>query len=563
MTAVLDPAKRDLATQWNGWQLLDALTAAANLIISHQQQLNALNVYPFPDGDTGTNMSLTMRAAIDEANKLSPAAQSDPRQVASAIEHGALLGARGNSGVILSQMFRGFARSLPVQPLIDGEALVVALAGCRDAAYAAVMEPVEGTMLTVIRVAAESAARVAAGDRSLSTILANALDGARIALADTPNLLDKLREAGVVDAGGQGVVYLLEGLDRTARGELVPTFGSGDPDDVAGSMQFLDRIADIHEEDAFGYCTNFMIFGQDIPFDRLRAELAAMGQSAVIVGDESRVKVHIHTDNPGQLLSHAIQFGELGQIKIDNMNSQLESLIERRAAAATLVLPPPPATCGAVGVIAVASGDGVAAALRSMGACRIVEGGQTMNPSVEDLLAAVESAPATEIIVLPNNPNIVLAAERVAGLTTKRSVVVPTRSIAQGLAALEVYNDERGMSVIVEDMTEAISSVRSIEVTHADRDATMDGVSVSRGQFVGILDDRMVAAGDDAVAVAISTLEIASGAAAELITIFIGEGGAPAIEDPIASSIEAAFPDAEVQVYDGGQPHYRYIVAVE
>jgi hypothetical protein len=551
-----------LTSSWDGRLLLDAFAAATNLIIANQRQLNALNVYPYPDGDTGANMALTMRAALDEAEKRTANEQRSAALVCASIERGSLMGARGNSGVILSQFLKGFARSVDGLAELDGKAFAAALAGGRDAAYAAVMEPVEGTMLTVIRVAAEHATRTSAKNSPLLAVVSSALAGAQEALADTPNLLAILREAGVVDAGGQGIVHLLDGFDRAARGERVSELELEETDDVAGAMSFLDHIAEEHADDEFGYCTNFMVFGSGIPFDRLRGELAEMGRSAVIVGDQSIVKVHIHTDDPGRLLMHALKFGELGQIKIDNMNSQLDSLVERRAAAATVVLPPAP-TCGDVAVVAVAPGPGIEDAFRSMGACAIVKGGQTMNPSVEQLLDAIMSAPVDDVILLPNNANILLAAEQAASLAAKRVTVVRSRSVPQGLAALEAFNDHLPVSHVVASMADAISSVRTIEITTAERDATADGVTVKQGEFIGVLDDRLLVAGPDAVAVAIDAIKQAGGIDAELLTVFVGAGGPAADLDPIGAELGIRFPEAEIQVYDGGQPHDRYIIAVE
>lgn len=561
MNTAVETPPQTTATLWDGSALLGAFTSAANLLIANQHLLNALNVYPYPDGDTGANMALTMRAAIDEAGKLAPEARANAGHVASRIDAGALLGARGNSGVILSQMLRGFARSLAGRSQIDGSDFVRALAGGRDAAYRAVLEPVEGTMLTVLRVAADHAA---ANATSIATATAAALRGAEIALAETPRQLAKLREAGVVDAGGQGIVYLLDGLDRFARGEQVPEADPGETHDIAGSMAFLDRIDDIHGADESGYCTNFMIFGHGIPFEHVRETFSAMGHSAVIVGDEAMVRVHIHTDDPGSLLSRAIHLGELGQIKIDNMSSQLESLIERRTAAATFVLPPhDSATCPRIGVVAVAAGPGLAAALKSLGACAVVDGGQSMNPSVEQLHAAIDLAPAEEAILLPNNQNILLSANRVAEISRKRVAVVPSTSIPQALAALEAFNEDEELDALVAAMTTALRTVRTVEIARAQKDAAAGGIAVVKGQWLGLLDHRLVATGEDPVAVALETVKLAGGEEAELITAFVGEAGPPAESDLIFSLLQSTFRDAEIQVYEGGQPLHRYVIAVE
>jgi uncharacterized protein len=548
---------------WDGAGLLAAMTTATEQLDAHKETVNALNVFPVPDGDTGTNMALTMRAALDEAAKLDGDQRLQAGTVAERIAYGSLMGARGNSGVILSQIFRGFARAIAERDAIDGRDIAKALTAAREMAYKAVMRPVEGTMLSVIRVAAERAETVAARTPALQAVLSEALTAGREALAETPRQLEILRQAGVVDAGGQGVVHILDGLNRFARGDRAAVaVESGHA--LGAGMVFLDRIEDLHGDDAFGYCTNFMIFGEGIDFDRVRSELAAMGGSAVIVGDDRIVKVHIHALNPGLVLDCALRHGELGQIKIDNMNAQTQTLAEQRATLAVVTeqassVPP----VGKQAVLAVASGDGLAGILCEMGATGIVRGGQSMNPSVEELLEAVEAAPVDEVILLPNNSNILMAANRAAELTRKRVRVVPTRSVPQGLAALAVFNTEADLEANVADMSAALSNVHTVEVARADKDATIDGLAVVKGQAIGLLDDQLVAAGDDEVAVARDALARAPLDAAELVTIFTGNGASAANADRLEQVIAALKPTLDVQTYRGGQPHYHFVIAVE
>ena len=553
---------------WDGPALLGAVGAATDWLGANKDRVNALNVFPVPDGDTGTNMVLTMRAAVDETRAADAATRATAGGVAAKIAYGALMGARGNSGVILSQIFRGFARAVVERQEIDGRDLAAALDGAREMAYKAVMRPVEGTMLTVIRGAAERAEAVARRTPSLPTVLGEAVRGAREALATTPDLLEILRQAGVVDAGGQGVVHILEGMQRFARGESVTVTVTGSESDVAvgHDMAFLDRVEELHGDDAFGYCTNFMVFGEGIPFDRVRAELAEMGQSAVIVGDETVLKVHIHVLNPGQVLDYALGFGSLGQIKIDNMQSQTRALTAQRQESepvATPVAIEPPVAATGQSVLAVAAGPGLAEVLRTMGAAGVVEGGQTMNPSIQQLRDAVEATPANEVILLPNNPNIILTANQVPALTSKQVRVVPSRSIPQGVAALAAHNAGAGLDANVAAMTEAIAGVRTVELTTAVRDARINGVTVAAGQVIGLVDDRLVAGGDDEATVCRETLAEAGADAAELVTVFVGGDANPAHAETLRQAIAAAFPAVEVEVYDGGQPHYRYIIAVE
>jgi DAK2 domain fusion protein YloV len=543
---------------WNGQDLLDAVSTASKWLDANRDQINALNVFPVPDGDTGTNMSLTLRAAVEEAMKLTPEERAIAGLVASKIAYGALMGARGNSGVILSQVLRGFAKAIEGLEAIDGGDVARGLESAQAMAYRAVMKPVEGTMLTVIRVAAERAVAAALRTPALDVVLTAAEDGAKEALAETPKLLDLLRQAGVVDAGGQGLCVMLDGIHRFARGETLPAVESLAA--IGAEMDFLDRIDDLHGEDAFGYCTNFMVFGQDIDFEKARTDFAAMGQSAVIVGDDTVIKVHIHTLNPGQLLDYAIQYGDLGQIKIDNMASQTEALTEQRAHTTP---PTPNEHYGKQAVLAVAAGDGIAQALRALGATDIVQGGQTMNPSIEELLEAVERAPTSEVILLPNNSNIVMAAQQVPGLSSKHVLVVPTRSIPQGLVALTAFNSEGLIEANVEAMTESLADVQTIEISRADKDASVDGLDVKRGQVIGLLDDRLVAGGDEMSAVTIQTLSLADLKRAELLTIFFGHDAKRADAEQIANLIGKEHPKLTVEVYDGGQPHYGFVISVE
>jgi DAK2 domain fusion protein YloV len=543
---------------WNGQHLLDAVSTASKWLDANRDQINALNVFPVPDGDTGTNMSLTLRAAVDEALKLSPEEREIAGLVASKIAFGALMGARGNSGVILSQVLRGFAKAIEGLDSIDGRDVARGLESAQLMAYRAVMKPVEGTMLTVIRVAAERAVAAALRTSALDIVLTAAEDGAKEALADTPKLLDLLRQAGVVDAGGQGLCVMLDGIHRYARGESLPAVESLAK--LGVEMDFLDHIDELHGDDAFGYCTNFMVFGKDIDFEQARTDFAGMGQSAVIVGDDTVIKVHIHTENPGKVLDYAIQYGDLGQIKIDNMAIQTEVLTDQRAEVR-------PRTSndhyGKQAVLAVAAGDGIAEALRALGATEIISGGQTMNPSVEELLEAVERAPTSEVILLPNNANIVMAAQQVPVLSTKHVLVVPTRSIPQGLVALTAFNSEGAIEANVEAMSESLADVKTVEISRADKDASVDGIKVTRGQVIGLLDDRLVASGEDMTAVTIKTLNMANLNRAELLTIFFGDDASRTDAEHIEKLILEEHPKLTVEVYDGGQPHYGFVISVE
>lgn len=545
---------------WDGPKLAEAFALAAAWLDHHHERVNALNVFPVPDGDTGTNMALTMRSALDAASDPDPSAGV----VAGRIAYGALMGARGNSGVILSQIFRGFANAIQGRDEIDGEDVARALTSAQTMAYKAVMRPVEGTMLTVIRGAASRATSAAQRTPSLVTILHEAVLGAQHALDSTPELLDILRQAGVIDAGGQGVVLILEGLEKYANGELASFVDEELTGTVGANMAFLDQVDQLHGEEAFGYCTNFMVFGPGMDFARTRDDIAAMGQSAVIVGDDRILKVHIHTLDPGAVLAYAVKLGDLDQIKIDNMTKQTDALSTQRSdAAPSSGEAPTPDPHGDLAIVAVAAGDGIANALTTMGCTAIVRGGQTMNPSTEDLLTAVEAQSVDKVILLPNNKNIVLAANQVAGLTEKQVRIVPTTSIPQALAALAVFNANHAFDENVSDMSKAIDTIQTVELTHAVRDVELNGVCVSSGQTIGLLDNELIASGDNLSDVARTAFEQIDRDDAELISVFSGKDARESDTVAMCALLADAYPDAEVEVHDGGQSHYLFIIGIE
>lgn len=557
------PAPAAVPSSWGGIQLLEAFAAGSGWLEAHRDRINALNVFPVPDGDTGSNMALTMAAAVADARSL-PTAQADHAgETAARLAHGALLGSRGNSGVILSQILAGFAHAIADLPSVAASDLALALRSAQEAAYRAVQKPVEGTMLTVIRVAADWAASDSNDAGDISAVLAAAHAGAAFALARTPDLLDLLRQANVVDAGGQGIVYLLEGVWRYSRGETDVLESSDETEASLGAeMVFLDQLEDLHGDDAFGYCTNFLVLGQNIDVEAAKRDLTAMGTSALIVGDSTALKVHIHTPRPGKILEYATALGDLDQVKIDNMQLQTRRLSAERAASRSSA-PAPALEATRHALIAVAAGDGLADALRSMGVTEVVRGGQTENPSTEELLRAVAESPAPEAILLPNNPNILLSAARVPELSAKPVRVVPSRSIPQGIAALEGYNPDDDLDLNAARMEAAVAGVRTIELTHAVRDAAIEGVAVRNGDVVALLDDSLVASGEDDITVLQAVLDRANFEHAELATIFFGAGATQADAERLAAAITAKSPEWDIQIVPGGQPHYRYIIGVQ
>jgi len=546
----------------DGVGLLRALRAGTGWLERNVAGVNALNVFPVPDGDTGTNMFLTMKSAYAAAAEGGEGEERSVSDVASRAAYGALMGARGNSGVILSQIFRGLAKALDGHVTLDGALLAAALTEASAMAYKAVMKPVEGTLLTVSRGAAEAAETAAKAGGDVQIVLDGALAGARATLAKTPEMLPLLREAGVVDAGGQGYVVVLEGMrlhlaGRSVEAEelsAIASSGAGMAFDVVGMQEK-------HGADDYGYCTNYLLAaapGTVLDFALIRETMAAMGHSAVIVGDEQYVKAHIHTTDPGALLSYAVRFGSLTQIKIDNMDMQVEHL---EGSAPPDVAPAEP--MGHISVVAVAAGEGLSAVLRGLGAAKIVRGGQTMNPSTQELLDAINHAPTDAVILLPNNGNVVLTARQAAEMASKQVRVVPTKSIPQGIAALSAFTFTADLDTNAEDMTAVASGVRTGEVTRAVRDATIGGVAVKAGAVIGLLDDVLTVSGDDSATVALDLLQRMDAEHAELVTLYTGASVADAAAESLSARIGERYPTLAVETVRGGQPHYDFIVSVE
>lgn len=546
----------DHAAAWTGEQLLAAFRAGARWLDQHADMINALNVFPVPDGDTGTNMALTMNGAVQDV-----AAEASCAAVADRVRYWAIMRGRGNSGIILSQVLRGMALGLAGHETMDGVALADALAQASATAYKAVMKPIEGTMLTVIREASEAArAAAAAAGATVAEVLAATVRGAEESVERTPTLLKTLRDAGVVDSGGKGLAILFEGMRRYAYGEALD---AGHTAVATAAMSFED----IHGPDDFGYCTNFIVRGQGIPFDEFRATLAAMGESAVIVGDEELVKVHIHMLRPGEALNYAIGFGSLTGIEITNMDMQREQLhaaAHTAHTAADSAPQPEDEALGQVGVVAVVQGDGFAKIFRSLHVGRVISELQLMNPSAEDLLAAIDQLPQQQVVILPNNSNVIMTARQAAELSTKQVHVVPTRTIPQGIAAMFGYNFQAELDENAEAMTSASTAVITAEVTVAVRDATVEDIAVRTGQTIGLVDGDLVVASDtaeQAMAELARALDLGN---RELVTIYYGKETPRDAAEALSQSLQDQFPDlASVEVQEGGQSLYNYIIAAE
>ena len=541
---------------WDGQQWKHAVAAASTWLTRHSAAINALNVFPVPDGDTGTNMSLTLQAAC-KAVADSPAHQVG--EIAAGLSHGALMGARGNSGVILSQVLRGISRAWKGTERLTAADWVRGLREAAVTAYQAVLKPVEGTMLTVMREMADGAEAALGDGADLLTCLEETVEAGRRSVARTPDLLDKLREAGVVDAGGQGLLVLMEGVLRFARGE--PVEG---PAEAADDTQF--GAAHVEHGNQYGYCTNFLLVGKDLAFPDIRRRIAAMGDSAVIVGDERLIKVHIHTEQPGTVLNYATALGSLRQIAITDMQEQHDDFLQTHVADAA---PAPPRTARStadvtgIATLAVAAGAGLRRVFESMGATALVEGGQTMNPSTEDFLRAIEALPHREVIILPNNGNVIMAAKQTQALTRKRVVVVPTDTIPQGMAALLAFNYDAGIDSNARAMEAAAATVETGEITTAVRDAGVNGVTVKTGEEIGLHNGALVVAGPDRAAVAWDLLKRMRAADREIITIYYGAGVDAAGAGAFAAQVRERYPDQIVEVVNGGQPFYAYVISAE
>jgi fatty acid kinase len=563
----------------DGAGLLDAFRAGVANLESHVDEINGLNVYPVPDGDTGSNMFATVRAALDEADA---AADQPAERIAAAISFGALMGARGNSGVILSQVFRGMAEGLGGKRRFNGLDLAHALSEGARTAYGAVAKPVEGTILTVIRESATAAVAAAEHDDDLETVLGAAVDGAEKSVARTPSLLAILREAGVVDAGGQGLYRLFQGalLHVVGQRPAIATRRRG-----ATGVKPSTLIA--HADEGFGYETMFLLQAAGhapLDVDSIRAHLDSIGESVLVAGDTRALKVHVHNERPDLVIGYGLTQGSLSRISVENLDHQARDVRETRAAAFTAsgqaaeAAPAGDAATMAAGgtngagpladlpdlaVIAVTAGDGLAAIFRDFGVASVVQGGQSANPSTGELLAAVDAVPAREVLLLPNNPNVVLAARQVASMTMRPVAVVPTRNAAEGFAALLALDPGRDAAANVGPMTEAGRAIQTVVVTEAVRGATIGGKKVKKGQTIALdPDDGLIAVDKDrekAVLAAVAALTPGY----ELVTIFYGDGADLAETQAMARRIGSVVPGIEVEVRHGGQPYYRYLISAE
>ncbi len=518
---------------------------AARRLEQSKEMVNALNVFPVPDGDTGINMALTIGSAVKEMEKSEAKALGD---VAEAFAFGSLMGARGNSGVILSQIFRGLSLGLAGKEKADPNEVAKAIDLAARTAYQAVMKPTEGTILTVVRDGARSGVQAAAGGADVLTIFEAWLQGAKEALARTPQLLAVLKEAGVVDAGGQGLVLILEGAVSALKGEELPL-------DEQPAQQEIDFGPVVDQGPInFTYCTELLVMGKDFSLDELRAELAPLGDCLLVVGTPQLAKVHVHSNNPGKVLEICLDRGSLKEIHINNMREQnVEFSTAERAV-------PPQKN---IGVVSVAIGEGLSTIFKSLGADEIIEGGQSMNPSAEDLVAAIERVPADKVIVLPNNKNVILTAQQATALTEKEVSVVPTKTIPQGLAALLTFNGDASLEENFSKLEAASVAVQTGEVTYAVRNSHINGFAIGENDILGLADGEIKVVGKARTAVTLDLIKAMAGEEAGLITIYWGEGVTQGEAEELVQQLEKQYPDYDVELHYGGQPLYYYIISVE
>lgn len=536
-------------TALNAEQLRGMLLNGAASLARHKEEINSLNVFPVPDGDTGTNMNLTVESANREMMK----SCESVKVVADALAMGSLMGARGNSGVILSQIFRGFSQGLAAEENISPAVFANALQAGVDTAYKAVIKPVEGTILTVAKKAALAGLK-ASRSGSINSLMEQVLKESLITLEKTPELLPVLKQAGVVDAGGKGLCYIFMGWLDYLEGRVSDGLESLDYQQSAAVPEHVGMDLE------FGYCTEFIVTGQNLSEEVFRSGLGSHGDSLLVVGTSGLIKIHIHTNNPGLVLDFALSHGkELQDIKIDNMRFQHRELHSEQ-----------PQTPEGVqerkrnGVVAVAAGPGLEEIFKSMGVDYVVAGGQTMNPSTEDMLHAFEHLNTERIVVLPNNSNIIMAAKQAAEIAGEHVEVVASKSIPQGLSAMLNFSpDEQDFTQLLKAMETGLTTVQTGQVTFAVRDSVFDGQPISEGNILGIADGKIVAVDGDISDTTLKLVEIMVNDQSELITLFYGEDVQREDAEKIAASLSEAHPDCEIELHPGGQPIYYYIIAIE
>lgn len=545
-----------------GIELKNAVISGANNISKYKQHVNELNVFPVPDGDTGTNMSMTITAAAKAISSISNATVDEvSKETASAL----LRGARGNSGVITSLLFRGFANGCKGKDKLDGKGFAEALTMGVESAYKAVLKPTEGTILTVSRVSAEYATEAAKENNDIKHVIQKAVEGAKTALDETPEMLPILKKAGVVDAGGQGYLYILEGMAQyIVSGEIISgEANTAAPGTVAESEGIVDAVALSEEDITFIYCTEYIVNRDpEITTDpsELRSYLETFGDCVVVVADDDIIKVHVHSNSPGLAIQKGTEFGLLDKLKVDNMLLQFRQQVKENEKRA----PAKAAPDKKYGFVAVAAGSGIADAFRDVGCDIIVEGGQTMNPSTEDILAAIEQTPAETVFVLPNNKNIIMAAEQAAPLADRNVIVIRSKTIPQGIAAALAFDESMDIDSLTEAMEEATHNVSTGQITFAARDSDFDGVKIKEGQILALNEGKLAFSETDPLHAAFKLCEKLVTEESVFITVFYGEHVTENDAKKLERALTKRFGDqVEISTLPGNQPIYHFIISVE
>ena len=544
----------------------EMVQAGATRLNKQAEYVNTLNVFPVPDGDTGTNMGMTIE---NGAKEVSDRSASTVGEAAGIFAKGLLMGARGNSGVITSQLFRGFSQSVKDKEELDGAALAAAFQSGVEVAYKAVMKPVEGTILTVSRGAAIGAKKKAESTNDAVEVMRAALEGAKTALAKTPDMLPVLKEVGVVDSGGQGLVFIYEGFLSALTGEFIASeefqATPATMSEMINAEHHKSVAGHVATEDIkFGYCTEIMValkqgptYVKDFDYDEFRNYLNNLGDSLLVVNDDEIVKVHVHTEDPGLVMQEGLKYGSLVKVKVDNMRNQHEAQVEKEERQAK------PVEEKEYAIIAVVAGDGLADIFKAQGVDYIISGGQTMNPSTEDFVKAVEELNARNIIILPNNKNILMAAQSAAEVIDQPAAVVETKTIPQGLTSLLAFDESKSIEENYERMSASLGDVVSGSVTTAVRDTTIDGLEIHENDNLGMVDGKIVVSNPDMMETLEETFAHMLDEDSEIVTIYVGEDGSEELANELAQVLAEKYEDVEVEIHQGGQPVYPYLFSVE
>ncbi|MGF9981132.1 DAK2 domain-containing protein [Bacillus subtilis] len=547
----------------NGRTFAEMILAGAQNLSQNASAVDALNVFPVPDGDTGTNMNLSMTSGAREVEQMDT---DDIGKVGSALSKGLLMGARGNSGVILSQLFRGFSKSIETKKEINALEFAAALQAGVDMAYKAVMKPVEGTILTVAKDAAKKAMILAEKETDITALMIAVTEEAEASLNRTPELLPVLKEVGVVDSGGKGLLCVYEGFLASLKGETVPQKAVlPSLDDMVSAEHHKSAQSMMNTEDIeFGFCTEVMVrldqTKREFDEGTFRQDLSQFGDSLLVIADESLAKVHIHAEEPGNVLNYAQHYGELIKIKIENMREQHTSIISQESKPADNETPPAKQPYG---IVTVAMGEGISDLFKSIGASVVIEGGQTMNPSTEDIVEAVKSVNADTVFILPNNSNIIMAANQAASVVDEQVFVIPAKTVPQGMSALLAFNPDQEAEANEANMLSAIQQVKSGQVTFSVRDTHIDGKDIKKGDFMGILNGTIIGTSENQLSAAKMLLSEMIGEDDEIVTILYGEDASQEEAEQLEAFLSEKYEEIEVEIHNGKQPLYSYIVSAE